>query len=97
MQIDRFFHWLGEFLGDALRVIVDALSALFAGLGVAIERFFDGLAGSLGVSSSLINLMVLIIGVWMLYRGIRALLRRGFVGGLVWLFLGLLVLGWLIR
>jgi len=97
MQIDRFFHWLGEFLGDALRVIIDALSTLFAGLWVAIDRFFDGLARSLGVTPSLINLMVLLIGVWMLYRGIRALLRRGFVGGLVWLFLALLVLGWLIR
>ncbi|SOC57671.1 hypothetical protein SAMN05421509_11077 [Chromohalobacter canadensis] len=97
MQIDRFFHWLGEFLGDALRVVVDALSTLFAGLWVAIDRFFDGLARSLGVNPSLINLVVLIIGVWMLYRGIRALVRRAFVAGIVWLFLGLLVLGWLIR
>ena len=39
----------------------------------------------------------LVIGIWMLYRGIRALVRRAFVGGIIWLFLGLLVLGWLMR
>ena len=62
-----------------------------------VAEALDGLARSLGVNPSLINLVVLVIGIWMLYRGIRALVRHAFVGGIIWLFLGLLVLGWLMR
>ncbi|GAB2784667.1 hypothetical protein GCM10027040_08480 [Halomonas shantousis] len=94
--MEDFFNWLGDKLGDAIRVIVEALSSLFAGILIAAHDFILGLTGSLGMESSLFGIAVLIIGLLLLYNGIRALLRRSIVGGLMLIFLALVVLGWLI-
>lgn len=94
MRTDGFFNWLGESLGDAIRFIVDLLSGFFAGLGIAIYQFIEGLTGSLGTETSLFNLVLLVIGLVLLVKGIRSLLRRSIIGGTLWIVLGLLVLSW---
>lgn len=95
MQIDSFFNWLGEHLGDAIRFIVDMLSGFFTGIGMAMYEFIEGLTGSLGTETSLLNLILLILGLALLVKGIRSLLRRAFIGGALWIVLGLLILSWL--
>ena len=89
-------NWLGDSQGDAIRFIVDLLSSIFAGFGGAVHDFIEGLTGSLGMSPSLFGLIVLLIGLLLLYKGIRAFMNRAIVGGLIWTLLGLMVLSWLI-
>lgn len=96
MVANGFFNWLGESLGDAIRFIVDVLAGFFAGIGIAIHDFIEGLTGSLGMNTSLFGLIALIMGLGLLYKGIRALLQRSFLAGALWMLIGLLVLSWLI-
>ncbi len=96
MQADGFFEWLGSALGSALRAIVDVLQTIFGGLGGAISDFFDGLAGAMGMAPSTFNYAVLLIGVLLLVAGVKSLLRRSIVGGIIWLLLAALVLGSLV-
>ncbi|WP_319022829.1 hypothetical protein [Salinicola avicenniae] len=95
--MDGFFNWLGSAIGNVIRTLVEGLDALFGNLWGAVDGFVDGLTGSLGISDSLFSIAVLVVGVLLLVSGIRALLRGGVIGGIVWLLLGLLVLGWLIH
>lgn len=92
-----FFNWLGEAIGNVIRTIVDLLHNLFGGLWDSMDGFVDGLTGALGINDSIFSIAVLVIGVLLLISGVRSLIRGGVIGGLVWLFLGLLVLSWLIR
>ena len=92
-----FFTWLGAALGDLIRFVVDLLSGFFANLGGSARGFLRGLSESLGIAPSLISLLVLIVGLWLLWKGLAALLRRAFVVALIWLLLGALVLSWLIN
>ncbi|WP_227368765.1 hypothetical protein [Halomonas sp. M20] len=95
MQTDGFFNWLGESIGEAIRAIVDLLSGFFAGIGVAIYEFVEGLSGSLGVNTSLFNMVVLVIGLLLLIKGISSFVGRSIIGGVIWTVAGLLVLSWL--
>ncbi|GHB30006.1 hypothetical protein [Salinicola rhizosphaerae] len=95
--MDGFFNWLGEALGNVLRTIVDLLNGLFGNVWGAMDGFVDGLTGALGINNSIFSIGVLIVGVLLLINGVRALLRGGIVGGILWLLLGLLILSWLIR
>ncbi|SPJ33336.1 hypothetical protein [Kushneria phyllosphaerae] len=96
MQSEGFFSWVGETLGNIIRAIVEFLASIFANLFGAMDGFIDGLTSSLGISSSMFSLAILVIGLLLLINGVRALLRGGIIGGLIWLVLGLLVLSWLI-
>lgn len=96
MVANGFFNWLGESLGEAIRFVVDLLAGFFAGIGIAMYDFIEGLTGSLGMDTSLLGLIVLIVGLALLYKGIRAFLGRSLLGGVIWTLLGLLVLSWLI-
>lgn len=96
MAENGFFNWLGETLGDAIRFVVDLLSNIFDGFGNAVHDFIQGLTDSLGMSPSLFGLIVLVVGLLLLYKGIRAFVNRAIVGGLIWTLLGLIVLSWLI-
>ncbi|ART61967.1 hypothetical protein [Kushneria marisflavi] len=96
MQSDGFFSWVGETLGNIIRAIVEFLASIFANLFGAMGGFIDGLTGSLGISPSVFSLVILVIGLLLLINGVRAMLRGGIIGGLIWLVLGLLVLSWLI-
>ncbi|SHF41744.1 hypothetical protein SAMN02745148_02579 [Modicisalibacter ilicicola DSM 19980] len=95
MQTEGFFNWLGESIGEALRALVDLLSSFFAGIGVAVYEFIEGLSGSLGVNTSLFNMIVLIIGLLLLVKGIRSFLQRAIIGGVIWTLAGLFLLSWL--
>ena len=96
MVANGFFNWLGESLGEAIRFVVDVLAGFFAGIGIAMHDFIEGLTGSLGMNASLFGLIALLVGLGLLYKGVRALLQRSFVAGGLWMLLGLLVLSWLI-
>ncbi|MBA2779236.1 hypothetical protein [Billgrantia kenyensis] len=94
--MQEFFTWLGETLGEIIRFVVDLLVIFFRDLGASARGFFDGLASALGIPPTLISLAVLLLGLWLLYLALRALLRRRLVATLIWALLGVTVLSWLI-
>lgn len=91
-----FFGWLGETLGDIIRFVVDLLILFFHNLGGASRGFLQGLSTSLGIPPTLMSLATLLLGLWLLYLALRALLRRRLVATLIWAILGVTVLSWLI-
>jgi len=97
MQVEGFFEGLGEALGRFIRFIVDMLSGVLGAMADAIDDFLQGLARAIGMDVSIFSIILLIIGPLFLVNGIRALLRRSIIGGVIWLLLGLMVMGWLIR
>jgi hypothetical protein len=97
MQVEGFFEWLGQVFGELIRFIVEALSGFLGLLGDAVGGFINGMSKALGITPSLLGIVVLIIGLLLLYAALRAFLRRSIILGLVWLFLGLWLLGGLIR
>lgn len=97
MHVESFFEWLGQALGAVIRFIVDGLSGLFNLLTNAGSNFIEGLSRTLGMDTSLISIAVLIIGLMLLYSGIRAFMRASIILGIIWLMLGLWVLSWIIQ
>lgn len=97
MQVESFFEWLGKAVGTLIRVLVESLSGLFGLITSAGRHFLDGLAQSLGMQPSLLGLITLVIGLTLLVAAGRAFKRRSFVGGAIWLLLGLWLLSWLIQ
>ncbi|WP_277373001.1 hypothetical protein [Pseudomonas sp. AA-38] len=97
MQVEGFFEGLGEALGRVIRFVVDMLSGALSAVADAIDDFLHGLANAIGMDSSIFSILLLIVGLLFLYNGVRALLRRSIIGGVIWLLLGLMVMGWLIR
>jgi len=95
MQDNGFFNWLGSTLGDILRTIVDGVSFVFGKLGSATHEFFGGVARSMGMDASLLNILWIVLGVWMLFTAIRAFARRSIVAGIIWLFLVTVLFGML--
>lgn len=95
MQDDTFFGWLGSALGDVLRTIVDGIGFIFGKLGSATHAFFGGVAESMGMDASLLNILWIVLGVWMLFTAIRAFARRSIIAGIIWLFLVTLLFGML--
>lgn len=97
MQTENgFFSGAGAILGEVIRAIVSGIRYVFGGLGSAVGDFFSGLAGALGMSPSLFNFALLILGLVLLWAAIRAFARRGFIAGLFWLLLAMLLLSGLI-
>lgn len=94
--MEGFFTWLGTLIGETLRWIVDLLVIFFSNLRGSIEGFVGGLSDAMGISPGVFTLLVLFVGIWMLYRALRALLARRLIATLVWAFLALAVLGWLV-
>lgn len=97
MNVDTFFHWVGEQLGVAIRFIVDGLGWLFDNLYGLVDSFVQGLTGALGIDASIFSLLMLIIGIAMLAAAVRALMRRAVIATLLWTVLGVIVLSWLIH
>ena len=95
MQDDSFFSWLGSALGDVLRTVVDGVRFVFDKLGSATHDFFGGVAQAMGMDASLLNILWIVLGVWMLLTAIRAFARRSIVAGLIWLFLVTILFGML--
>ncbi|MNX91643.1 hypothetical protein [Achromobacter deleyi] len=93
---DGFFASLGGMLGEGLRAIVAGIKWLLGGLGGALADFYSGLAGAMGMSPSIFNLILLALGLMFLWAAVKALLRRSIIGVLFWLLMTLLVLGGLV-
>lgn len=97
MQAESFFGWLGQALGSIIRFIVDGLSGLFGALTNAGGNFVDGLARTLGMDTSIISIITLIIGLMLLYSAVRAFMRASIIAGVIWLMLGLWLLSWVVH
>lgn len=97
MHVEGFFEWLGQALGSLIRFIVDGLSGLFNLLANAGGSFIDGLARNLGMDTSLVSILALVVGLMLLYSAVRAFMRASIILGIIWLLLGLWVLSWIIH
>ncbi|WP_083582048.1 hypothetical protein [Halomonas aestuarii] len=95
--MDDVFTFIGNAFGDFIRFIVDGLTGFFGGLDEAAGSFMQGLSNSLGIPITLISLLVLALGLWLLWKGVAALLRSAFIAMLIWWLLGVTVLSWLIN
>lgn len=91
-----FFGSVGAVIGEVIRAIVSGIRYLFSGFGSAIGDFFSGLAGALGMSTSIFNFVLLLLGLWLLWAAVKAFMHRSIVSGLFWLLLGMLLLSGLI-
>lgn len=97
MHVEGFFEWLGQVLGSVIRFIVDGLSGLFNLLANAGGNFIDGLASTLGMDTSLVSILALIVGLMLLYSAVRAFMRASIILGIIWALLGLWVLSWVVH
>ena len=97
MHVEGFFEWLGQALGAVIRFVVDALSGLFNLLANAGGNFIDGLARTLGMDTSLVSILMLVIGLLLLYSAVRAFMRASIIMGIIWLMLGLWLLSWVVH
>ncbi|MEX6501564.1 hypothetical protein [Pseudomonas zhanjiangensis] len=97
MRVEGFFEWLGQAFGSVIRFIVESLSGFFGLLGDAVGGFINGMSKALGITPSLLGVVVLVIGLLLLYTAVRAFMRRSIFVGIIWLLLGLWLLGGLIR
>lgn len=91
--MEEFFRWMGEQLGEAIRLVVEALSSAFAGL----DDFVFGLTRELGMNATVVSVAFLLLGLFLLYAGTRKLFRGALLGGVLRLGLAVLLLGWLIN
>lgn len=89
-------EWLGEVLGTIVRVIVESLAWLFDSFAGAAAAFIEGFSRALGLDSSILSVIAVILGLFLIYWGIRAFIRRRIVAGVIWVFLGLWLLSALI-
>ncbi|HAF93690.1 MAG TPA: hypothetical protein DCG67_18290 [Pseudomonas sp.] len=97
MRVEGVFEWLGQAIGTLIRYVVEALSGFFAFFANAGHEFLEGLSRTLGMDRSLLNLAALVLGLMLLAAAVSAFVRRSFISGLIWLFLGLWLLSWLIH
>ena len=97
MQVEGFFEWLGQALGAVIRFIVDGLSWLFGILAGAGGNFVEGLSRTLGMDTSLVSIIALVIGLLFLYSAVRAFMRASIILGVIWAVLGLWLLSWIIH
>ncbi|MFN3579081.1 MAG: hypothetical protein ACK4VV_01240 [Pseudomonas sp.] len=91
------FEWLGEALGTVIRLIVDSLAWVFNVLSGASSAFVNGFARALGVDSNIFTILFVILGLILIYTGVRAFIRKRFISGFIWCLLGLWLLSALIR
>jgi hypothetical protein len=97
MQVESFFEWLGHALGAVIRFVVDGLDWFLKLLTHAGGNFVEGLSRALGMNTSLVSIIALIIGLLFLYSAIRAFMRASIIAGIIWLILGLWLLSWIIH
>lgn len=72
MTTEGFFDWLGRALGTAIRFIVEALSTVFNAIWRAMDDFLHSLARTLGMDTSVVSILLLVVGLLLLYAGLRA-------------------------
>ena len=91
------YDWLGQIFGTLVRLIVDGLAWVFDMLSGASSAFVNGFSRALGVDSSILSIAFVILGLFLIYLGFSSLIRKRFIGGIIWLLLGLWLLSSLIR
>ena len=97
MQVDGFFDWLGQALGAIIRFVVDGLGWLFGLLGHAGGNFVEGMSRTLGMDTSLVSIIGLVLGLILLYSAVRAFMRGAIISGVIWALIGLWLLSWIIH
>jgi hypothetical protein len=96
MHNGNFFEWLGSLIGAVIRGVVHALNFVVGGFGHALGEFTGGLTGALGIRSSVLNIALLILGLFLLFTGVRAFRARSYVAGVLWTVFAALLLGKLV-
>lgn len=91
------FEWLGQAFGTLVRIIVDSLAWVFHMLSGASSAFVNGFSRALGVDSSILSIAFVVLGLFLIYLGVSAFIKKRFIGGIIWLLLGLWLLSALIR
>lgn len=97
MSSDNPFHWLGEQIGWLLRLVVDGLAWILTHIGSAFSSFYRGLGEALGISPGLTSLIVLIIGLALLFSGLRSLVTGRWFAAAIAGIPGIAILSWLIQ
>ena len=92
-----FFGWLGNTLGLIIHYIIEFFSGLFNMLSNAGGNFVDGMSRALGMDTSIISIITLIVGLLFLYSAVRAFMRASIIVGIIWLMLGLWLLSWVVH
>ena len=96
MHVEGFrVAWPGTGVGDPLHR--RRLERPVQPAGQRRGNFIDGLARTLGMDTSLLSILALIIGLMLLYSAIRAFMRASIILGIIWLMLGLWVMSWVIH
>ncbi|MBZ5488412.1 hypothetical protein HW452_12850 [Halomonas aquamarina] len=95
MQENGFFDRAGSTIGDVIRTVVEFLLGIFTNFFGAFGDFTDGLTRSLGINDSFFSIAVLVIGLLVLWGGIKSFLRASIVGGIVKTLIALFILSWL--
>ncbi|MEJ6655236.1 MAG: hypothetical protein QNL70_04440 [Pseudomonas sp.] len=91
------FEWLGQAFGTLVRLIVDGLAWVFDMLSGASTAFVNGFSRALGIDSSILSIAFVVLGLFLIYLGVSSFLKKRFIGGVIWLLLGLWLLSSLIR
>ena len=91
------FEWLGSAIGSVVRVVIHSLVWLFTMLSDASSDFINGFASALGVNSNWLSIAAVVLGLFLIYTGVRAFIRRKIVLGIIWVLLGLWLLSALIN
>ena len=65
--------------------------------GNAGGNFIDGLSRTLGMDTSIISIIILVLGLVLLWSAIRAFMNAAFIMGIIWLMLGLWLLSWIMH
>ena len=91
------FEWLGQAFGTLVRLIVDGLAWVFDMLSGASTAFVNGFSRALGIDSSILSIAFVVLGLFLIYLGVSSFLKKHFIGGVIWLLLGLWLLSSLIR
>jgi hypothetical protein len=97
MHVEGFFEGLGQVLGTIIRFVVDLLTGFFSMLGNAGRDFLNGLSRALGMETSLLGMIALVLGLLLLGLSVRAFVHKRVVAGIIWLLISLWLLSLIIH
>ena len=97
MHVEGFFEGLGQVLGTIIRFVVDLLTGFFDMLGNAGRDFLNGLSRALGMETSLLGMIALVLGLLLLGLSVRAFVHKRVVAGIIWLLISLWLLSLIIH
>ncbi|MGJ8517424.1 hypothetical protein [Carnimonas bestiolae] len=92
-----FFAQVGAAIGAVLRTLIEWVNTFFSSFGDSFKGFAGGLGDELGIGHSLFSIVMAVIGIALFVKGIRRLMAKAFISGLIWLVIGLSLLGFIIQ